>query len=103
VISPRKTLEGAAAQVAASIAAGLALGAWLLPGCSLALAGGMGAVLGVTGQLGDLAESALKRSANAKDTGAVIPGHGGLLDRLDSLLFNLPVFYYCSTLVGCGR
>jgi phosphatidate cytidylyltransferase len=103
IISPRKTFEGAAAQVVASIAASLVLARWLVPGCSLAFAAGVGAGLGVVGQLGDLAESALKRSANAKDTGGVIPGHGGMLDRLDSLLFNVPVFYYCTTLVGCGR
>jgi phosphatidate cytidylyltransferase len=65
----------------------------------LALAAG--ALLGVTGQFGDLAESAIKRSAGTKDAGGLIPGHGGVLDRLDSLLFNLPAFYYVSLVAGC--
>lgn len=100
-ISPRKTVEGAIAQVVASTGTGAALGAWLLPACGAALAVGAGALLGVIGQFGDLAESAIKRSAGAKDTGRLIPGHGGVLDRIDSLLFNLPAFYYFSLLAGC--
>jgi phosphatidate cytidylyltransferase len=54
----------------------------------------VGLLLGVTGQVGDLVESALKRSVGTKDTGTVIPGHGGALDRIDSLLFNTPVLFY---------
>jgi len=102
VISPRKTVEGALAQVAASIATGAALGAWLLPTCGAGLWLGAGALLGVVGQFGDLAESAVKRSMGTKDTGGLIPGHGGVLDRIDSLLFNLPAFYYFSRLAGCA-
>lgn len=101
IISPRKTVEGAIAQVVASIGTGAALGGWLLPACGWILTVGAGALLGVIGQFGDLAESAIKRSAGAKDTGRLIPGHGGLLDRIDSLLFNLPAFYYFSLLAGC--
>jgi phosphatidate cytidylyltransferase len=89
------------AQVVASVATGAALGAWLLPSCGYGFALGAGALLGVIGQFGDLAESAIKRSANTKDTGGLIPGHGGVLDRIDSLLFNLPAFYYFSLLAGC--
>jgi phosphatidate cytidylyltransferase len=100
-ISPRKTVEGALAQVVASVATGAALGTWLLPACGYGFALGAGALLGVVGQFGDLAESSIKRSANTKDTGGLIPGHGGVLDRIDSLLFNLPAFYYCSLLAGC--
>ena len=101
IISPRKTVEGAIAQVVASIGTGAALGAWLLPACGLILAVGAGALLGVIGQFGDLAESAIKRSVGTKDTGRLIPGHGGVLDRIDSLLFNFPAFYYFSLLAGC--
>jgi phosphatidate cytidylyltransferase len=101
VTSPRKTVEGAVAQLVASVATGAAIGAWLLPACGDGLALGAGALLGVTGQFGDLAESAIKRSAGTKDTGALIPGHGGVLDRIDSLLFNLPAFYYFSLVAGC--
>jgi phosphatidate cytidylyltransferase len=102
VISPRKTVEGAVAQVAASVLTGLALGRWLLPGCGVTIALAGGAVLGVVGQVGDLTESVIKRSVGTKDTGGIIPGHGGILDRIDSLLFNLPAFYYFSRLVGCA-
>jgi phosphatidate cytidylyltransferase len=101
VISPRKTLEGGAAQVVASLLAGAVLGAWLLPDCGVPIAVLAGGLLGVIGQLGDLVESVFKRSVGTKDTGALIPGHGGVLDRLDSLLFNLPAFYYISMLAGC--
>ena len=100
-ISPRKTLEGAAAQVVASLGTAAVLGAWLLPGCGGAVAILAGGVLGVVGQAGDLAESVLKRSVGTKDTGGLIPGHGGVLDRIDSLLFNLPAFYYLGMLAGC--
>ena len=91
-ISPGKTVEGAAAQVLVSALAAVASG-WALAiprGHALA----MGVLLGVVGQVGDLAESSLKRSARTKDAGSLLPGHGGLLDRLDSLLFNLPALYY---------
>jgi phosphatidate cytidylyltransferase len=101
VLSPRKTVEGAVAQVVASLAAGGLLAAWLLPACGAAFGLGAGAVLGVVGQFGDLAESAIKRSAGTKDTGGLIPGHGGVLDRIDSLLFNFPAFYYFALAAGC--
>jgi phosphatidate cytidylyltransferase len=101
VLSPRKTVEGAVAQVVVSVAAALALGAGLLPWCSLAGGAGAGALLGVIGQVGDLAESAIKRSVGTKDTGDLIPGHGGMLDRIDSLLFNAPVLYLYSQYAWC--
>ena len=102
VISPKKSVEGALAQLVASVVAGGAIGAWLLPTCGGGLWFGAGALLGVVGQFGDLAESAIKRSAGTKDTGALIPGHGGVLDRIDSLLFNFPAFFYFSRLAGCA-
>lgn len=94
-ISPAKTVEGAAAQVVASIGAAL-LAAWVLPLAAVTPIHGLGIglTLGVLGQVGDLAESFLKRSAETKDAGSWLPGHGGLLDRLDSLLFNVPALYY---------
>ena len=101
VISPKKTVEGAAAQVVASVISGAALGAWLLPQCGLGVVVTGGALLGIVGQIGDLAESVIKRSVGTKDTGALIPGHGGVLDRIDSLLFNLPAFYYFTLVTGC--
>jgi phosphatidate cytidylyltransferase len=101
VVSPRKTVEGAVAQVVASVAAGGLLAAWLLPDCGAGFGLGAGALLGVVGQFGDLAESAIKRSAGTKDTGGLIPGHGGVLDRIDSLLFNFPAFYYFTLVAGC--
>ncbi len=91
-VSPGKTVEGAVAQLIASGVAAIA--AAPLVSLSLAEAAGIGVLLGVVGQIGDLSESYLKRSAGAKDAGYLIPGHGGVLDRLDSLLFNVPALYY---------
>jgi phosphatidate cytidylyltransferase len=91
-ISPSKTVEGAVAQLAASV--GVALLGGRLVGLAVIHGVGIGLLLGVVGQVGDLAESFLKRSAQTKDTGGLVPGHGGLLDRLDSLLFNVPALYY---------
>jgi phosphatidate cytidylyltransferase len=67
---------------------------WFFPELSLRAALPLAAVLNVLGVVGDLTESALKRGANAKDAANILPGHGGFLDRLDSLLFNAPVIYY---------
>jgi phosphatidate cytidylyltransferase len=96
-ISPGKTVEGSIAQLAASLLAALTAGGWLFPGLRLRDAVAVGVLLGVLGQMGDLVESALKRSVGTKDTGNVIPGHGGILDRIDGLLFNAPVLFYYVT------
>jgi phosphatidate cytidylyltransferase len=101
ILSPRKTVEGAIAQVIISVAAAIALGYWLLPACGLMGAAGAGVVLGVIGQVGDLAESAIKRSIGTKDAADLIPGHGGMLDRIDSLLFNAPALYLYSLYAWC--
>lgn len=101
VISPRKTIEGSLAQLIASVAAAVVLGpGWLLPDRRVGWAVVAGVLLGVVGQVGDLVESAIKRSAAVKDAGSILPGHGGILDRIDSLLFNVPAFYYCVRLGG---
>jgi phosphatidate cytidylyltransferase len=101
-ISPRKTVEGAVGQLVASVVAAGVLGAWLLPQWSVGVTLITGAVLGVLGQIGDLAESVIKRSLGTKDTGGLMPGHGGVLDRLDGLLFNAPALFYCASWIG-GR
>ena len=87
-ISPKKTIEGAAANLAGCIVGGLGVGA--LIGVPLWIGLVTGALAGILGQAGDLFESALKRSAGAKDSGSLLPGHGGLLDRIDSLLLSAP-------------
>lgn len=96
-ISPRKTIEGAVAQLVMSGLAALGARAWFFPALSLDGALVAGLLLGVVGQAGDLIESAIKRSVGTKDTGRLIPGHGGMLDRVDSLLVNTPVLFYYAT------
>ena len=102
VVSPAKTIEGAVAQVVASVLTALLVQWALFPDAAPVLAAAGGVLLGVVGQVGDLAESVLKRSVRTKDTGGIIPGHGGLLDRLDSLLFNTPALFYYARYVGGG-
>ncbi len=93
-VSPGKTWEGAAGGMAASLAAAALAHYWFFPEIGLGAALGLAAVMNVLGVAGDLTESALKRGAKAKDAAQILPGHGGLLDRLDSLLFNAPLLYY---------
>ncbi|MDY6917761.1 MAG: CDP-archaeol synthase [Chloroflexota bacterium] len=93
-VSPGKTWEGTIGGFLAAIAACLILAA-VLPsvavGWKVAV---LGVLIGVFAQLGDLAESMLKRSAGVKDASRLMPGHGGLLDRLDSIIFSVVVVYY---------
>lgn len=93
-LSPKKTVEGALGGLLASLLAALAARALFLPGQGIGAALLLGALLNLLGQLGDLAESGLKRSAGVKDSATFIPGHGGLLDRTDSLLFAGPALFY---------
>jgi phosphatidate cytidylyltransferase len=114
-ISPKKTWEGAAASVLASVGVGWLLFHYALPLSSALLRWGlierrdglfgleqpaMGPVIGLTivlnvaAQLGDLVESLIKRGAGVKDSGSILPGHGGMLDRIDALLFAAPVLWF---------
>jgi phosphatidate cytidylyltransferase len=114
-ISPKKTWEGAVASVVASVAVGWAMFHYALPLSSSMLRVGligrrdglfglelpaMGPIIGLTiilnisAQLGDLVESLIKRGAGVKDSGAILPGHGGMLDRIDAMLFATPVLWY---------
>jgi phosphatidate cytidylyltransferase len=93
-ISPGKTWEGAAGGMLASLLMATLAHFWFFPELPLVWALPLAAVMNVLGVIGDLTESALKRGAGAKDAAQILPGHGGLLDRLDSLLFNAPVIYY---------
>jgi phosphatidate cytidylyltransferase len=114
-ISPKKTWEGAVASMLASLAVGGALFYYATPLCTALLQWGLiqrrdgifalekpamvpvlllTAVLNVAAQLGDLVESLIKRGANVKDSGTILPGHGGMLDRIDALLFAAPVLWF---------
>ena len=93
-VSPGKTIAGAVGGLGASLAAGLGLGSWLGLGAGLGWLAGMCGLIALVGQLGDLFESMLKRRAQVKDASQLLPGHGGLLDRLDSLGFAAVVLYY---------
>ncbi|HET7746039.1 MAG TPA: phosphatidate cytidylyltransferase [Vicinamibacteria bacterium] len=93
-ISPAKTWEGAAGAVLGGIVAAIVVRRLGLPRLPLLDAVALGAAVAVAGTAGDLFESLLKRWAGVKDSGTLFPGHGGMLDRLDSLLFAAPVLYY---------
>ena len=91
-ISPGKSWEGAIASVFFSTAFFVFVAPHFLP-VSLPVAGLLGLVGNIAGQFGDLAESALKRAMGVKDSGTLLPGHGGMLDRVDSVLFTVPAIY----------
>ncbi|NMG07095.1 phosphatidate cytidylyltransferase [Brasilonema sp. UFV-L1] len=98
-ISPKKTVEGAVFGIAASVVVAV-IAAYYLNWSKFPLTGvAIGLLIGIAGLLGDLTESMLKRDAGVKDSGQLIPGHGGILDRTDSYIFTAPLVYYFVTLL----
>lgn len=99
-VSAGKTIEGSIGSVAGSVIAALVFCHFFLPDISAVNIVIMTLAANILGQVGDLCESTLKRSSGIKDSGAILPGHGGILDRIDSLLFICPfVYYYVSYFV----
>jgi len=92
-ISPKKTVEGAVGGFVCGATLLTVVGAWWLPALPVALRALVGAAVVLLGIAGDLFESMLKRSVGVKDSSALIPGHGGILDRIDALLFAAPIYY----------
>ncbi len=93
-ISPKKTYEGLFGGILGAAGVAVIFTLLVLPGMKVAVSALIAIGIGVFGQLGDFSESMLKRSAQVKDSGHLIPGHGGMLDRLDSFLFSSPFLYY---------
>jgi phosphatidate cytidylyltransferase len=102
-VSPNKSVEGAVGGVAGSLAGAFIAKATFFPELLVADAILTALIFGVLGQLGDLFESLLKRSFGVKDSGTIIPGHGGILDRLDSILFAAPAAYYYALFIFMRR
>ena len=101
-VSPAKTWEGAAGSVAGGMLVGALYAHYLIPTVAMSTVLLLAAAGNIAGQLGDLCESALKRGANVKDSGTLLPGHGGWLDRIDSSLFSVPVVYALLRFAGIG-
>ena len=99
-VSPGKTIEGSAGSVVGNLCAAGAAWVWLLPHRSFWELLVLGFVTGFLAQVGDLCESAIKRALGVKDSGGFLPGHGGILDRVDSLLFPAAFIYYYVTIWG---
>jgi phosphatidate cytidylyltransferase len=93
-VSPNKTIEGTVGGLAANVCAGALFKVFFFPLLQWNLSVLFFLCIGVAGQVGDLFESKLKRVANLKDSGALLPGHGGFLDRIDALLFAAPIAYF---------
>lgn len=93
-ISPKKSVEGTFGGLLLSVIVALALRPYIPVSMSLAHVAAIGFLIGIVGQVGDLSESLMKRFCNAKDSGALLPGMGGVLDAVDSILFTAPIFYF---------
>lgn len=93
IVSPKKTIEGAVGGFVGAALSLAVIGYWWLPQMGLPARIALGLAVAAVGIIGDLFESLLKRSVNMKDASSVIPGHGGVLDRIDALLFAAPVYY----------
>lgn len=102
-VSPKKSWEGAAGSLVGSVLFGVLYMRYFAPEVPWWHIAGIAVAGNIAGQLGDLAESAMKRGAGLKDSGHMLPGHGGMLDRVDSALFALPVVYSLSVLSGISR
>jgi len=99
-ISPGKTIEGSVGSIVGNLGGAVIVWTWFLPQRTLSELLVLGFVAGVLAQAGDLCESAIKRAFGAKDSGRLLPGHGGILDRLDSLLFPAAFIYYYERIWG---
>lgn len=99
VVSPKKSWEGAIGSVVGSVVFGCLYMGHFMPAAALWKIAVIAIAANIAGQFGDLAESAMKRGAGVKDSGSILPGHGGLLDRVDSSLFALPVVYILLTIL----
>ncbi len=99
-ISPKKTVEGLVGGLIAAMLIAYLAHWWFMPEFSGLDCLILAVIITLVGLWGDLAESTIKRSVGAKDSGGLLPGHGGMLDRLDSLLFSAPAFYYYVTVVS---
>ncbi len=99
-LSPKKTIEGLVGGILFSVFGAVICHYWFFPFFSMIQCAMLGLAMALFGALGDLAESGIKRSVNVKDSGTIIPGHGGVLDRVDSLLFSGPAFYYLLRVSG---
>jgi len=93
-VSPKKSIEGLAGALVASAGMALICRIWFMPAMGTAEAIEIALALSAVGTIGDLAESLFKRAVGVKDSGGIIPGHGGILDRMDSMLFAAPILYY---------
>ena len=99
-ISPAKSWEGAVGSLIAAVLFGYAFFRYVQPAIPPAHMLALSVIANAAGQVGDLAESAIKRGAGVKDSSTLLPGHGGFLDRLDSSLFTMPVVYYYLSYAG---